>query len=88
MPWPANLARYFRRTLLQPRRVGALEGGRDSVKLEMIKWIAWRQPRSRARQQLFLSSFPLPRIDIAGWSALQQFYRDNGLPRPGKDLMS
>jgi hypothetical protein len=44
---PASLLRYFRRTLLETKRHGALEGGRDSIKWDMIHHIAVVTPRNR-----------------------------------------
>src|SRR5262249_49611569 len=46
---PASLFRYYRRTIFERERVGALEGGRDSIKWGMIHHIAVVAPKNRKR---------------------------------------
>jgi adenylate kinase family enzyme len=46
---PASLLRYFRRTLFGRRRIGALEGGQDSIKWLMIRHISVVSRKNRKR---------------------------------------
>ncbi|HEY9010594.1 MAG TPA: AAA family ATPase [Devosia sp.] len=70
----ANFGRYLRRTVFQPNRVGALEGARDSVKWEMIRWVLLVQPKNRERDRMRLRQTGLPMVEIASMRELRQLY--------------
>jgi adenylate kinase family enzyme len=76
-----SLARYFRRTLFQGQRAGALEGALDSVKWEMIRWIMVNSPRNLARYREDLPKSGLPFLEVHGMSELNRLYTAWSLPR-------
>lgn len=78
----ANLFRYFRRTLLEPRRIGALEGGRDSIKWDMIHWIVVVSPENLAGYRRTLPAAGLPFVETRSMRELQALYDEWGLTRP------
>lgn len=78
----ANFRRYLWRTLFQKSgRVGALEGSRDSIKWEMVRWILLVQPtrRNSARERLRASGLPM--VEISSMRELNQLYAAWGLER-------
>ena len=75
----ASLLRYFRRTLFETKRPGALEGGRDSVKWDMIHHIAVVQPRNRKRYGAMFDELDLPKLQLSSVSAIKRCFRDWGL---------
>ena len=77
--WSA-LWRYFRRTLFEQQRVGNLEGGKDSVKWEMINWIIFVQPARRDAYAAKLKATGLPLLQLKSFGQLKQLYREWGLP--------
>jgi adenylate kinase family enzyme len=77
----ANLLRYFRRTLFQRERIGALEGNRDSIKGAMIDWIVVRSPKALRRYRLELPRAGLPFVEVRGMRALNRLYAEWGLTR-------
>ena len=76
---PASLLRYFRRSLFETGRLGALEGGRDSIKWDMIHHIAVVQPRNRKRYSAMFDELDLPKLQLSSVSAIKQCFRDWGL---------
>jgi adenylate kinase family enzyme len=78
----ANFARYLRRTLFEHERAGMLEGGRDSIKWDMVMWILVRSPRSVRRYREMLPRAGLPFAEVRGMGGLGRLYRDWGLVRP------
>jgi adenylate kinase family enzyme len=54
-----RFGRYLRRTLFEQRRAGDLEGNRDSLKWEMVRWI-WKTRRSVGRYHGFAVATGLP----------------------------
>ncbi|WP_206244371.1 P-loop NTPase family protein [Novosphingobium terrae] len=76
-----SLARYLRRSWFERDRVGALDGGRDSVKWVMIRHIAVTTRVNRKRYQALFDKVELPKITLASPRALAHFYRANGLSR-------
>jgi adenylate kinase family enzyme len=76
---PASLLRYFRRTLFETGRLGALEGGRDSVKWDMIHHIAVVQPRNRNRYSAMFDTLDLPKLRLTSVRAIKQCFRAWGL---------
>ncbi|CDX31707.1 conserved hypothetical protein [Mesorhizobium sp. ORS 3359] len=76
---PTSLLRYFRRSLFETGRHGALEGGRDSVKWDMIHHIAVVTPRNRKRYGAMLDALDLPKLRLTSVRAIKQCFRDWGL---------
>jgi hypothetical protein len=74
---PASLLRYFRRTPFETGRLGALEGGRDSVKWDMIHHIAVVQPKNRKRYRAMFDELDLPKLSSV--RAIKQCFREWGL---------
>lgn len=78
---PASLLRYFRRTLFEKERRGALEGGRDSVKWDMIRHIAVTTPKNRQRYQAMFEELDLPKLQLSSVRAIKQCFRRWDLAR-------
>lgn len=79
-----SLLRYVRRTLFEgATRAGALAGGRDSIKWDMIRLIAVTQRRSRARYAERFHAVSLPKISLRSRRAIRAFYDAEGLDRRG-----
>jgi adenylate kinase family enzyme len=76
-----SLYRYFRRCWFERDRPGALEGGRDSVKWDMIRHIAVTTRANRSRYRDMIEGISLPKMQISSTKALAAFYRSNGLNR-------
>jgi adenylate kinase family enzyme len=70
----ANLRRYFWRTLFQTDRIGSLDGGRDSIKWEMVHWILGPSPRNLARYRKELPATGLPFVEARGMAQLNRLY--------------
>ena len=81
LPTVVSLYRYARRSWFERGRVGALEGGRDSVKWVMIHHIAVTTRLNRERDLLAFEGVDLPKIQLATPTALNEFYRADGLTR-------
>jgi len=73
--------RYFARTLFQRHRAGALEGGQDSIKWEMIHWL-WHTRNSIGKYQQVAQQSGLPHVFVDGRRALDGLYAQWGLSRP------
>lgn len=82
IPTPASLFRYFRRTLFERKRAGALEGGRDSIKWDMIYHIAVVAPKNRKRYANIFQDVELPKLRLTSLRAIRQCYEQWGLERP------
>lgn len=76
-----SLWRYVRRSLFERHRVGALAGGRDSVKWLMIHHIAVATPPRSRRQAALIDTLALPSIRLPTPAALARFYRSEDLSR-------
>ena len=74
-----SLGRYLRRTLLEDQRVGALQGGQDSVKWGMIRHILVTTPATRKRYSQMFSELSLPKVKLASMGRMKQAMRDWGL---------
>ncbi len=79
-----SLWRYFRRTLFEHDRAGALAGGRDSVKWMMIRHIAVTMRTNRRRYAAQFEAAALPKIRLASLAAIDRFYRCEGLEQRGR----
>jgi len=75
----SSLQRYFRRTLFEKDRLGALEGGRDSVKWDMIHHIAVTTPRNRKKYQSMFEELDLPKLQLTSVRAIKQCFLAWGL---------
>jgi adenylate kinase family enzyme len=78
---PASLLRYFRRTLLERKRMGTLEGGQDSLKWSMIYHIAVVTPKNRKRYASMFHEIDLPKVRLESSRTIRQYYQDWGLER-------
>ena len=72
--------RYFVRTLLQKNRAGGLEGGRDSIKWEMLHWL-WKTRHSIGKYQKVAAESGLPYLFIPDQTKLQALYAAWSLTR-------
>jgi adenylate kinase family enzyme len=81
LPTTASLWRYVRRCWFERNRIGALEGGQDSVKWVMIHHIAFRTRDNRKRYAALFDSLDMPKIRLMTPDALNRFYRAEGLVR-------
>ncbi len=73
--------RYFRRTLFQKQRAGALEGARDSVKWMMVHWL-WHTRRSAEKYRTVALRSGLPHVLARDRRDLDALYAAWGLTRP------
>lgn len=73
---PASLLRYFRRTLFEKERRGGLEGGRDSIKWDMIHHIAVTTPRNRERYRAMFAELDLPKLQLSSLRAIKRCFRE------------
>lgn len=76
-----RLGRYFRRTLLERYRPGALEGKRDSIKWSMIHWVAFASRPNGARYRRMVEATGLPRVFCSSMTEVKALYRAWGLER-------
>ncbi len=81
VPTTTSFHRYIRRCWFERDRHGALEGGRDSVKWDMIRHIAVATRANRSRYRVMIESISLPKVQISSTRALTAFYRANRLKR-------
>ncbi len=79
VPTSASLLRYFRRTLFEKDRIGALDGCKDSVKWAMIRHIAITTPRNRRRYADLFRELELPKIELPSMREIERFYRTENL---------
>ena len=77
----ASLFRYVRRTVLDGSRIGALEGGKDSIKLAMLHHIAVVTPGNRKRYAEAYRQLHLPKVYLPSLRAIKACYHDWGLER-------
>ena len=77
----ANMYRYFRRTLFERDRIGALAGNKDSIKLDMIRWVWIGEARNVARYRTDLPKPGIPFLHVRGMRELNALYRAWGLTR-------
>ena len=81
VPTVVSLYRYVRRCWFERERRGALEGGRDSVKWDVIHHITGATRANRNRYQKMFGDIRLPKVRLDSTRALAEFYRLNGLSR-------
>jgi adenylate kinase family enzyme len=70
-----NMYRYFRRTLFEKDRIGALTGNKDSIKLDMIRWVWIGEARNVRRYSIELPRQGVPFLHLRGMRELNQVYR-------------
>jgi adenylate kinase family enzyme len=76
-----SLLRYLRRSWFERDRLGGLEGGKDSVKWDMIRYIAVTTRRNRWRYKEMFGHIALPKIQLSTPREFAWFYRSEGLGR-------
>ena len=81
VPTPVSLYRYIRRCWFEHDRRGALQGGHDSVKWDVIHHITVATRANRKRYGLMFGDIRLPKVRLGSTRALAEFYRVNGLSR-------
>jgi adenylate kinase family enzyme len=81
VPTIVSLYRYLRRCWFERDRKGALEGGQDSVKWDMIRHIVITTRGNRRRYRDMFEGLTLPKVRISSTKELADFYRANGLQR-------
>jgi len=62
---PLSLLRYIRRSLLRRGRIGSLEGGKDSVKWQILKHIAITTRKSRKRYAQLQRTVVIPKVYLS-----------------------
>jgi adenylate kinase family enzyme len=77
---PVRVLRYLRRTLLQKRRAGGLEGARETVKWQMLVWL-WVTRNKSEEARRFAMSTGLPFVLANNRPALEALYAGWGLSR-------
>ncbi len=78
---PLSLFRYLRRSLFRRGRIGALEGGRDSVRWEMLRHIAITTPKNRKRYAELECTVKLPKVRLVSARKIEACYPEWGLKR-------
>lgn len=73
---PLSLYRYIRRSLSSHARIGALEGGQDSVKWSMLKHIAVATPRNRKRYAKLYEAVDLPKVRLRMARQIESCYTE------------
>lgn len=74
-----SLFRYLRRSWFERERIGALEGGQDSVKWDMIRHITVTTRKNRKRNRATFDAIDLPKIKLGSPEDLARFYRAEAL---------
>lgn len=80
-PTVVSMYRYVRRCWFERDRRGALEGGRDSVKWDVLHHIAVTTRVNRSRYEKMFGGILLPKVRLDSKRALAEFYMVNGLSR-------
>lgn len=81
VPTLTSLLRYVRRSWFERVRSGALEGGRDSIKLDVIRHITVTTRANRKRYKQMFDRVTLPKIELATARELSLFYSSARLDR-------
>jgi adenylate kinase family enzyme len=77
-----SLWRYARRSLFETKRIGGLDGDRDSIKWAMLRHIVVTSPGNRRRYAAMARGLEMPVIRLFSPRVLARFYREEGLTRP------
>ena len=78
---PLSLFRSIRRSLFRHGRVGALEGGRDRVRREMLRHIAITTRKNRRRYAELHHTMELPKVYLVSARQISACYAAWGLRR-------
>jgi adenylate kinase family enzyme len=81
----ASVVRYVRRTLFEPDRAGSLEGTRDRLRMEMIRFMLGPARTNRLRYRHAFDEFGRPKVLLPDRAALEDFSRRNDLARRSPD---
>jgi adenylate kinase family enzyme len=76
---PLSLFRYIRRSLVRRGRIGGLEGGKDSVKWDVLKHIAIATPKNRKRYAKLQHTIELPKVCLTSAAQIDACYSAWGL---------
>ncbi len=76
-----RLRRYFWRTSVQKKRIGGLEGNKDSIKWDMIHWL-WLTRNSAAKYKRMTRESGLPSVFVDSQRELDALYHAWGLTLP------
>ncbi len=77
---PRSLIRYLRRTLIEHGRIGGLDGGKDSLKWEMIRYIVFDPKRSRRQRAERYPELKMPKMSLPSKRAIAEAYRIWNIP--------
>lgn len=77
----ASIGRYFRRSLFEPDRAGSLDGTRDRIRFEMVRFLLGPARKSRVRYRRAFDEFDRPKVLLPDRAALEEYYRRNDLAR-------
>jgi adenylate kinase family enzyme len=69
-----RLGRYFRRTLFERQRAGTLEGNKDSIKWEMIHWVAFASRHNGERYRQLIDQAGLPHVYCHSMRDVKRLY--------------
>lgn len=79
-----RLGRYTKRSLSPASaRAGALEGGQERLKWEMVDWILFKTPNNSVRYAKIIEGVSFPTIRCSTIKALKDLYKHWDLPQPG-----
>ncbi len=76
-----SIVRYLRRTVFEPDRAGSLDGTRDRVRVEMLRFMLGPARENRRRYRLAFDGFDGPKVLLSDRAALTSYYRRNALTR-------
>ena len=77
---PVRLRRYLWRSLLQKQRAGGLEGGQDSVRLQMLGWL-WKTRNNADGIRDLARRTGVPYVFCRGQKELDALYHAWGMHR-------
>jgi adenylate kinase family enzyme len=76
---PLSLFRYMRRCMLCSGRIGGLEGGKDTVKWDMLRHITLTTPKDRKRYAELQRTIELPKVCLRSARQIEACYSEWGL---------
>jgi adenylate kinase family enzyme len=76
---PLSLFRYMRRCMLCSGRIGGLEGGKDTVKWDMLRHITVTTPKNRKRYAELQRTIDLPKVCLPSARQIEACYSEWGL---------
>lgn len=78
MSYLGFLWRFWKRTR-SGKRIGGLEGAKDTFNWEMLKWVAFNYPKSRAKKLEMIQRHQVPMIHLKTIKQLNACYKMWGL---------